>query len=306
MPHKIARILRGVSQSAWFIEPRKAEQILAVLELRAAGQPRAEFEGAIAARSLGQALRVGSKNLHVLRLHGTIMPRANMMMEMSGGTSMEQFQAAFREAAGDLEASAILIEVDSGGGMVDLVPETAALIRAAKRADRPIIAHVNTMAASAAYWLASAADEIVVTPSGSVGSIGVYMMHDDVSEMLKAEGIVRTFISEGPRKVEGNPFEPLGADARAALQAEVRYFYEMFTSDVAVARGVPVSVVRADPVSAEQHFGGGRTYPAHEAVRLGMADRVATFDETLARLSGSATGQRRRRADIERRRLALI
>ena len=303
MPHEIRRILEMAATGCWFIEPGKAQQILAVLELRASGgaletdnrPPRPEVAADVRSR--------GNKVVRVLRLMGTILPRADMLDALSGGASLTAFQKAFREAATDPNVSAIVIEIDSPGGQVDLVPETAALIRAHKQADRPIVAVANTIAMSAAYWIASAADELVVTPSGSVGSIGVYMMHQDISEALAAAGIKRTFIYEGPRKVEGNPFAPLDDTARQAMQDDVRGYYHMFTDDVAKARGVPVARVRADPEDTDKHFGGGRYYHAKRAVQLGMADRVATLDDTIARL---ARGNRRAQAANLRRRMSLI
>ncbi|NOX39769.1 MAG: S49 family peptidase [Alphaproteobacteria bacterium] len=302
MSHEITRILRAFSSTAWFIEPRKAEQIVAMLEFRAAHGPRSEPAFPDRPKAAEGSSTVGT--IRVLRIHGAILPRTAQLDDISGpgAVSLEAFQKNFREAAADPNTKAIILDVDSPGGQVDLVPETVAMIHAAKRADRPIIAVANTMAASAAYWLASAADELVVTPSGMVGSIGVYMLHEDISKRLEAEGIAPTFIYEGPRKVEGNPFEPLNAEARAALQASVRHYYEMFTKDVAKSRGVPVSVVRADPEATDKHFGGGRVYHAAEAVKLGMADRVATIDDTIRR----ASGRKARNAGVERRRLALI
>ena len=306
MSHEINRILRAFSNTAWFIHPQKAEQILAMLEFRAANGPYLRDTSATIESTLLAADNrdqpEGTSNVHVLRLHGTILPRTNIDLSDPGGASLETFQANFKQAAADQGARAIIIDVDSPGGQVDLVPETVSMINAAKRADRPIIAVANTMAASAAYWIASAADELVVTPSGLVGSIGVYMMHQDISQNLEMQGVVPTFIFEGARKVEGNPFEPLSDEARGALQSHVRTYYEMFTKDVAKSRGVSVSVVRADPEKAEQHFGGGRAYTANEAVALGMADRVATIEQTIQR----ASGRKSSRADIGRRRLALM
>jgi signal peptide peptidase SppA len=298
MANEITRILRAFSGRCWFIEKGRADEIVSILALRAGGhtqgyqaadeRPMVQTEGRIA----------------VLRLHGAIMPRADMLSEMSGAMSLEKFRAAFREAAADEGVRAIILDIDSPGGDVSFVPETVADIRAAQRADRPIIAVANNMAASSAYWIASAADELVVTPSGQVGAIGVYMLHEDLSEALKAEGIAVTFLFEGPRKIEGNPFEPLDDTARAALQKDVAHFYAMFTADVAKFRGVAVAAVRADPEKSDDHFGGGRGVMAKEAVRLGMADRVATFEQTLERVQRKGRG--RRRAAIERRRLALI
>lgn len=240
----------------------------------------------------------------VLRLHGVITPRADMLSEMSGAVSLERFRGAFREAARDPDVRAIVLDIDSPGGRVDFVPETVADIRKAHSADRPIIAVANNLAASAAYWIAAAADEIVVTPSGEVGAIGVYMLHEDISEQLVKDGIKKTFIFEGPRKIEGNPFQPLDATARAALQRQVTLHYESFILDIASFRGAPVANVRADPESTDRHFGGGRMVGAKEAVRLGMADSIATIEATIELVASKH--RRRPRAAIERRRLALI
>lgn len=303
MAHEIRRVLAAFAAQPWFIDPRKAEQIVAMLELRAMAGPRAEpfrKEGA----ALRQEVRTTKGTVAVLNLFGAIAPRAEALEDVSQQAAlMVPFQNAFREVAADPSLSGIILNIDSPGGRVDLVPETAAMIRKARRDGRPIVAVANTLAASAAYWIASAADELVVTPSGEVGSIGVYVLHRDVSEALAASGIRMQFISEGARKVEGNPFEPLSEEARAALQTNVRYFYDLFVADVAKGRRVAESVVRADPEKDGKHFGGGRVYPAKEAVRLGMADRVATLDETIARLIGNGPRSGARNAAAERRRV---
>jgi signal peptide peptidase SppA len=312
MPHEIRRVLQAFATRPWFIDPRKAAEIAAMLELRARLGPRnqpwrqgrADDEGN-SREGPREAVGQQAGSIAVLRLYGSIVPRMERLEDVSQtAASLVDFGRAFDAAASNPNVRGIVIDVDSPGGTVDLVPETAARIRQAKRADRPIIAVANTLAASAAYWIASAADELVVTPSGEVGSIGVYMMHEDVSEFLRARGVIVTFIAAGPRKVEGNAFEPLSAEARSYLQDQVLEYYEMFTRDVAKARGVPQSVVKADPEASERHFGGGRTYIGRRAVELGMADRVATLEETIARLQAGYR-PRKRRSETERRRLAL-
>jgi signal peptide peptidase SppA len=300
MAHEIRRVLAAFAADPWFIDPRKAEQIVALLELRAAHGPRAEpFRKNGAA--MREEVRTTKGTVAVLNLFGTIMPRVEAVEDVSQQSAlMVPFQNAFQRTAADPSLTGIILNIDSPGGRVDLVPETVAMIRKAHRADRPIIAVANTLAASAAYWIATACDEIVVTPSGEVGSIGVYVLHQDISEALAAAGIRMQFISEAARKTEGNPFEPLGDEARKALQANVRYYYDMFVADVAKGRRVKESVVRADPEKTDAHFGGGRTYPAKEAVRLGMADRVATLDETITRLIGGGA-RTSSRASVQRR-----
>lgn len=307
MPHDLDRFLAACAREPWLIEPGKAEELVAVMRLRlASGAAFAQQDLPPAPPMSLAASDVtpgASGNVRVLRLQGTILPRAGMMSAMSGAVSMEEFGRAFRQAAEDPGVSALVLDVDSPGGRVDLVQETARTIHAMRREGRPIIAVANTLAASAAYWLASAADELVVTPSGMVGSIGVYTVYQDASRGLRAAGIDTTVISEGPRKAEG-VHGPLDDAAKAALQARVRVAYDAFTKDVAKFRKVPVAVVRADPETAEAHFGGGRAYGAEQAVRLGMADRVASLDEVLTGLTRRTRGGRS--AAAARARLALI
>ena len=304
MAHEIRRVLRAFASQPWFIDPRKAEQIVAALELRATMGPReTPYRAAGAERP---PVQESAGRIAIVRLYGPIYPRAEALEDVSQTAALlSKFRESFMAVANDPNVTAIVLDIDSPGGLVDLVPETAAMIRGASRDGRPIVAVANTLAASAAYWIASAADELVVTPSGEVGSIGVYMVHEDVSDFMESMGVRVTFISEGVRKVEGNPFEPLGDEARKALQANVKYFYDLFVSDVAKHRGVSREVVRADPENAEAHFGGGRVYPAAQAVKLGMADRVDTLDNTIARLQRGNRGSRRN-ADTARRRLALL
>lgn len=301
MPHDIDRILSAASSGVWLIDEDKAREIVNVLALRAAGEPSVWAGPENAPVYAAESLKGRRGQVHVLRLHGTITPRSGMMSNMSGGASLEQFQKAFRAAANDPSAQAIVLDVDSPGGYVDLVQETADMVYAARRADRPIVAVANTMAASAAYWIASAADEMVVTPSGSVGSIGVYGMHDDLSGALEQKGVKREIIKAGPRKAEG-AVGGLDDVSRKHMQERINETYAQFVSAVARHRGVDAAIVRADPETSTAHFGGGRAYHAKTAVRLGMADRVATFDETLMRVANS---RRSHRASLARARLKL-
>jgi signal peptide peptidase SppA len=145
------------------------------------------------------------------------------------------------------------------------------------------VAQVNSLAASAAYWLASQADEIISIPSGTAGSIGVFTAHQDLSKALAQEGIDITLISAGKYKVEGNPFEPLTPEAKAVLQDRVDTAYAQFVKDVAQGRGVSQASVR-------DGYGQGRALGAKEALKAGLIDAIATMDQTLSRLTGRTVG----------------
>src|SRR5688572_27318911 len=159
-------IARAVYETPWAILPAKLDEILAFINVKVQGGevPQAQAEAVKAAVRTPYAV---SRSVAILPLFGTIIPRAGGLAEMSGATSVERFRHHFHQALNDEAVGSILIEVDSPGGMVDGVPELAEEIRAA-RGEKPIVAHANTFAASAAYWIASQADELVVTPSGEV------------------------------------------------------------------------------------------------------------------------------------------
>jgi HK97 family phage major capsid protein len=285
------RILRAATATPWAILPEKLEAIIGLLELRASGAKlsKAEIQARIGDGRRGAPASGGA--VAVLPLYGVVAHRMNAMNDVSapGGTSTEMFGQAFDKAMSDPNVAAIVIDIDSPGGSVEGVPELAAKIAAA-RGSKPIVAVANAMAASAAYWLAAAADEIVVTPSGLVGSIGVYQMHVDASEAVADEGLKVTYISAGKYKTEGNPHEPLSDEALAATQGMVDEFYGMFVKAVAKYRGVSVSDVTGG-------YGEGRVLTAKAAVAAGLADRVATLDETIARVGSGRQSAGRARAD---------
>ncbi len=317
-----SRIISLVQSGIWFVEPRRGRMIADAFLMRLEHGRRAEpyltdaerEENAIRA----QVRRVPMppqgktniiKDIAIIPLIGMVFPRGDMMEDMSGGgaVNLVRFQREFQQVGNDESVGAILLEIDSPGGLVDMVQETAAMVRSYRKSGRPIIAIANTMAGSGAYWIASAADQVVVTPSGFVGSIGVFQLHQSVAGMCEDLGIVPEYIYEGARKVEGNPFEPLDDIARAAMQAEIRSIYESFTADVAAYRGADVATVRADPEgTSEKTFGGGRAYSAGQLRGLklvgkgGMVDRIATMQETIDRLMGRSA-----RTSTTKARLAL-
>jgi len=142
-----------------------------------------------------------------------------------------------------------------------------------------VVALANSLTASAAYWLASQADEIVAAPEALVGSVGVFAVHEDWSKVWEQAGLKLTYITAGKYKVEGNFDEPLSDEARAHIQGIVDDAYSLFVSDVAKGRGVSAETVRAD-------YGEGRVLTAKDAKAVGMVDRVAGLEETIRRLTG--------------------
>src|SRR5690606_18251635 len=118
------------------------------------------------------------------------------------------------------------------GGAVPGVPELAAEIFAARERKR-IVAFIDDLAASAAYYLAAAASEIVSIPTGEAGSIGVYALHISQKGWLEKEGIMVTPIQYGEWKTATAPWNELDPETRDFLQAQVDAIGRKFEADVA-------------------------------------------------------------------------
>ena len=176
-----------------------------------------------------------------------------------------------------------MLDIDSPGGDVDGVDELAAEIYAARK-QKKIIAVSNCLCASAAYYLASQASEIVVSPSSLTGSIGVYTMHEDDSAMHEAMGVKLELIKFGENKAEGNNLGPLTDSARAHMQEMVDTYGNAFERAVARGRGIKQDEVH-------NKFGQGRVFDAKTAVRIGMADRVGTLADVLSTPALSTSAQ---------------
>lgn len=233
-------------------------------------------------------MRAGGGAIAVIPLYGVVTQRGNAADDISGsgGCSTQQFSQALRQALADSSVGQILIDIDSPGGSVYGVQELASEIMSARNT-KPVVASVNSLAASAAYWVACSASEIYVTPGGEVGSIGVWQAHQDYSAALEMEGVKTTLISAGKYKVEGNPYSPLDADAQAFLQSRVDDYYAAFTKAVAKGRGVPIDAVR-------NGMGQGRVLGADAAMAEKMVDGIATFDQVVKKMQANAKPSSRR------------
>lgn len=257
-------------------------------------------EAAAARRSAAQA--ASGRGVAVLPVYGVLAHRAYAVANTSRPlTSTEALAAQFRAAAADPEVGTIIMDVDSPGGSVFGVQELGdVLADIREHSGKKLVAVANNTAASGGYWIASQAHELVVTPSGMVGSIGVIVPHSDTSAMKERLGVRTEYITAGRYKSEGHADGPLTDDHRAHLQGMVDAYYGAFTKAVAKGRGVPVSTVRGEA------FGEGRMRLASEAVTAGMADRVGTLDDTIARYASGRASRAGMRAEMADRDIQIL
>ena len=293
----------------WALMPERLNAVSAVMARWSSHVPaRTEVLAGIDTDKLAREARrqtansVSGGGIAVLPLYGVITQRGNMIEDVSGpgSVSTQKFAAALRQALADESVSQILIDIDSPGGSVYGVAELADEIVAA-RAQKPIIAIANSLAASAAYWIGCSASEFYVTPGGEVGSIGVWQAHFDYSQALAAEGVTPTLISAGTYKVESNPYAPLEPEAQAFMQSRVDDYFLAFSKAVAKGRGVPIAQVR-------NGMGQGRVLGADAALEQKMVDGIVTLDEAIRKMQLQARAQAKTkgsRIGLAAQRLAL-
>ncbi|WP_311276162.1 S49 family peptidase [Methylobacterium sp. WCS2018Hpa-22] len=211
----------------------------------------------------------------IVYAEGAMFKRANLMTEFCGATSYESLMRDFKVAVDNQNVRAILLAIDTPGGEAAGVGELASAVRAA-RGTKPIVAYAGDLAASAGYWLASAADRIVIGSGAAVGSIGVRASYSDTSERDARSGVRRhEFVSsQSPYKIS----DPKTTDGKARIKARVDALAQVFVDAVADNRGVSVAHVL-------DAFGKGDVLIGEAAVKAGMADAIGTFESTLASLA---------------------
>jgi len=261
-----------ILNAQWLIDPAHLRPLM---ERLASATPEA-IAAAVAAYREPQLTVVG--DVAVIECSGPITHRCSWFSMYYGSATIEGMQAQFRAALNDPAIKTIVFRVDTPGGTVDMVPEFAAEIFAAREL-KNIVAVSDTMIASAGTWLFRQCSKVIVPKSGQIGSIGTYFLHQDISGMLEQWGIKLTFIYAGENKVEGNSYEKLSESAHAHFQEHADLIFGWFNADVAKGSGVTTKVVL-------DTFGQGRMFYGQTAVKLGLADQVGTFDSIIGRLQG--------------------
>lgn len=195
----------------------------------------------------------------IIHIHGPLGKMLTDWELMFGMTDYDDVATQLAEADANPNVTAILLHIDSPGGTITGLPELAAKMRAV---EKPLVAYTEGTAASAAYWIASQADNVLLSQSAEVGSVGVYIALLDQSEFLRNQGLRVNAIAAGENKLDYADFKPLSDEARERLQANVNKWHDRFKGDINIKRTVP-----GDSMT-------GQVYEGLEAVEAGLADGV--------------------------------
>jgi ClpP class serine protease len=219
----------------------------------------------------------------VIEVSGVLVHRGAWIGQSSGQTSYEGIAAQLAAAVADPAVRGIALEIDSFGGEVAGVFDLADAIRAA-RAAKPVQAFVAEHAFSAGYALASQATSIILPRTGAVGSIGVVVMHADLSGQMHDDGVTVTLIHSGAHKVDGNPYAPLPDPVRARIQGEIDSIRTLFAQTVAAGRGRRLTAEAALATEADCYRGA-------DAVAAGLADAVSDPASAFAAFAAALNGR---------------
>lgn len=219
------------------------------------------------------AYEVNSSGVATLMIAGPLMKQVS---SMSANTSTVEARRALRAAVADDFVQAIVLRIDSPGGTVAGTKELADDIAAANR-KKPVIAYVEDLGASAAYWIASQSREIAANATALVGSIGTYGVVQDMSAMAAASGIKVHVVRAGKFKGMGVPGTEVTAGHLEEMSRTVNALNSFFLNAVAAGRKMSDEQVAA--------LADGRTHIASEAMRLGLIDAVEDYDAFLARVT---------------------
>ncbi len=179
------------------------------------------------------------------------------------------------KAQKDDRVKAVILRINSPGGSVTASALMYHEIRKfAQTTEKPVIAVFMDVAASGAYYLACACDEIIAHKSTVTGSIGVIMQMFNVTGTMHKLGVTADAIKSGPNKDAGSPFRQMSPDERAIFQTLVDQFYEEFLKVVATGRS------HLDPAEIRE-LADGRVFSAQQALELGLIDRIGTMDDAV-------------------------
>ncbi|MDG2508635.1 S49 family peptidase [Stenotrophomonas maltophilia] len=225
----------------------------------------------------GQPVGVAQNLIGVINLSGAMVNRPMPGASGPGPVSYAAVRDTFDELLNDDAVTSIILRLDTPGGMASGCFDLVDHIFEA-RGRKPVYALVDDHAYSAGFALASACDEIWISRTGGVGSVGVVRFHHDWSGNNSQIGLKVTPLFAGARKVDFNPNFPLSEEAHAEAMADLEDMRTMFVDTVARNLGMDAEAVRATEAAC---------YRGQAAVAVGFATRIGTWHDLIAHLGAA-------------------
>ena len=247
--------------------------------MEAEEEPRVTYAGLQPSRGSTSRASPGDR-IAVVNVEGSLVHRATGMRAMSGMRSYADITEDVDAAVKDPSVRGIFLRIDSSGGEVSGAFDAADVIHAAAQR-KPVWAIAEDSALSAAYLLGSQATKFYMTQSALVGSIGVVMLHHDLSNAHEKAGVRVTTLYRGDRKADMSPHAPLSNEARQRAEELLGAYYDKFVDAVARGRRITTQAVRQTQAGI---------FMPKQAMSIGLADGIGSYRAVLEQFAATLTG----------------
>ncbi len=219
-----------------------------------------------------RTLRPGTgRTVAIVSVTGAIGGRGSAL---HGDSTLEFVAEQLRAAGKNDDVKAVILQIDSPGGGLSASDQLYHEVEVLKEKGKPVLAWAGGMMASGGYYIAAAADEIMASPTATLGSIGVIMQHVQVQEMLGKIGVSVNPITSGPHKDLGSPFREMTPEEEKILQKYIDIAYQRFVEIVAKGRKMPADRVR--------EIADGRIFGSDQAKADGLVDSIGYIEDAIA------------------------
>lgn len=229
-------------------------------------------------RPIGRSKVKSNHRIATIPIQGPMEKRQSLLGCLFGGCSMLDVENEIFAALDDDSVGGILLWIDSPGGTFSGTQSLADAVALASK-QKPTIAYISDLCASAAYWVASQANQIFGNRTAIVGSIGTFMVVDDSSKAAAAEGVTVHVIRAGEFKGAGIPGTEITAEQLADMSRLVNSLNLHFVADVSTARRIPRDQMRG--------IADGRVHVGQAAVGMNLIDGVKSFHQVFNEFANS-------------------
>ncbi len=217
-----------------------------------------------------------SQKIIIVPLSGIILSQTqnNVFMSSDGVITPDQFREVLSKAASDYQVKAVVFDINSPGGSPVASDRIYEQIQNFKNeTGKPVVFLMGEIAASGAYYIASAADFIVANPSTLTGSIGVILESYNLEELYKKIGVSKNTFKQGDYKDILSDSRPITEEERKIINNLNENTYNLFISRVASGRKKSEDQIRT--------IANGQIYSGTQAKELGLVDSLGNFDEAV-------------------------
>lgn len=222
-------------------------------------------------------------NVAVVPVKGKLADKESWLTRLFGIMTYETMSNILATLVNDGGVEAVMLDVDSPGGMAKGIDIASDAIKATREAGLTVQSHTSGQMASAAFWVGTTAETVGASKYAEVGSVGVIAVHTEYTEAFKKEGIKHTVLRKGDKKALATPFEKLSPAAKAEIDNSMERSYQAFIDQVTENTGLPRDYVASNVATGEM-------FTASDATDMGLIDEVISYNDMMNQLVADTGG----------------